>query len=137
MELRNILFIILFINATFLFSEDSSLSSHYFYNRCQLKEEKIIGYGTLEEQSISESNYYPCWIFSIENINEIDSFLYYVPYVTLSVMTFPAIIHATQSPYSGILALVVGIVAAWRGWDLFRVALCACGAVLLLEFFII
>ena len=67
----------------------------------------------------------------------IKSFLYYVPYVTLSVMTFPAIIHATQSPYSGILALVVGIVAAWRGWDLFRVALCACGAVLLLEFMII
>ena len=79
MKLRNILFIILFINATFLFSEESSLSSHYFYNRCQLKEEKIIGYGTLEEQSISESNYYPCWIFSIEKINEIDSFLYYVP----------------------------------------------------------
>ena len=67
----------------------------------------------------------------------IRSFLYYVPYVTLSVMTFPAIIHATQSPYSGILALAVGIVAAWRGWDLFRVALCACGAVLLLEFMII
>ena len=67
----------------------------------------------------------------------IRSFLYYVPYVTLSVMTFPAIIHATQSPYSGALALAVGIVAAWRGWDLFRVALCACGAVLLLEFMII
>lgn len=27
----------------------------------------------------------------------IQSFLYYVPYVTLSVMTFPAIVHATQS----------------------------------------
>ncbi len=67
----------------------------------------------------------------------IRSFLYYVPYVTLSVMTFPAIIHATQTPYSGILALVVGIVAAWRGWDLFRVALSACSSVLLLEFFII
>ncbi|WP_287047303.1 AzlD domain-containing protein [Treponema sp.] len=25
------------------------------------------------------------------------SFLYYIPYVTLSVMTFPAILHATQS----------------------------------------
>ena len=30
----------------------------------------------------------------------IQSFLYYVPYVTLSVMTFPAIVHATQSPVS-------------------------------------
>ena len=28
------------------------------------------------------------------------SFLYYVPYVTLAVMTFPAIVYATQSPYS-------------------------------------
>lgn len=37
----------------------------------------------------------------------IQSFLYYVPYVTLSVMTFPAIVHATQSPVSGALALVV------------------------------
>lgn len=28
----------------------------------------------------------------------IQSFLYYVPYVTLAVMTFPAIVNATQSP---------------------------------------
>ena len=65
------------------------------------------------------------------------SFLYYVPYVTLAVMTFPAIINATQSPYSGALALAVGIIAAWRGWDLFRVALCACTTVLLTEFIIL
>ena len=31
----------------------------------------------------------------------IQSFLYYVPYVTLAVMTFPAIINATQSPIAG------------------------------------
>ena len=31
----------------------------------------------------------------------IRSFLYYVPYVTLAVMTFPAILSATQSPISG------------------------------------
>ena len=34
----------------------------------------------------------------------IQSFLYYVPYVTLAVMTFPAIIHATQTPISGLVA---------------------------------
>ena len=34
----------------------------------------------------------------------IQSFLYYVPYVTLSVMTFPAILQATQTPLSGALA---------------------------------
>ena len=39
------------------------------------------------------------------------SFFYYVPYVTLSVMTFPAIVNATANPLSGTVALVVGIVA--------------------------
>ena len=34
------------------------------------------------------------------------SFLYYVPYVTLAVMTFPAIVTATQSPAAGAAALV-------------------------------
>ena len=42
----------------------------------------------------------------------IQSFLYYVPYVTLAVMTFPAIVNATQSPIAGAAALVVGIIAA-------------------------
>ena len=43
------------------------------------------------------------------------SFLYYVPYVTLAVMTFPAITEATQSPLAGLLALIAGAVLAWRG----------------------
>lgn len=51
------------------------------------------------------------------------SFLYYVPYVTLAVMTFPAIIEATQSPLAGLLALIIGIVAAWFGLGLFPVAI--------------
>lgn len=66
----------------------------------------------------------------------IQSFLYYVPYVTLAVMTFPAIIHATQSRISGALALVIGVLAAWFGFDLFKVALTCCGVVLLAEFFL-
>ena len=33
------------------------------------------------------------------------SFLYYVPYVTLAAMTFPAILHATDSLWSGLAAL--------------------------------
>ena len=36
----------------------------------------------------------------------VQSFLYYVPYVTLAVMTFPAIVQATQSPVAGAVALV-------------------------------
>ena len=65
------------------------------------------------------------------------SFLYYVPYVTLAVMTFPAILHATQSIYSGLIALIIGIVVAWLGFDLFKTAVSCCLIVLILEFFII
>ncbi|MBO5178325.1 MAG: AzlD domain-containing protein [Lachnospiraceae bacterium] len=66
----------------------------------------------------------------------IQSFLYYVPYVTLSVMTFPAIVNATQSPVSGVAALVVGILAAWFGADLFKTAVACCSVVFLLEWFL-
>ena len=45
----------------------------------------------------------------------IRSFLYYVPYVTLAVMTFPAIIDATATPLAGALALIAGIFMAWKG----------------------
>lgn len=66
----------------------------------------------------------------------LQSFLYYVPYVTLAVMTFPAILHATQSIYSGAAALLIGIVAAWFGMNLFQVAISCCGIVFLLEMFL-
>lgn len=61
------------------------------------------------------------------------SFLYYVPYITLAVMTFPAILDATQSPIAGAAALVVGIVAAWLGAGLFPVSVLCCAVVFLLE----
>ena len=64
----------------------------------------------------------------------IRSFLHYVPYVTLAVMTFPAILSATGSWLSGLLALLVGLVLSWLGAGLFPVALSCCGAVLLSEF---
>ena len=50
------------------------------------------------------------------------SFLFYIPYVTLAVMTFPAIINATQSPIAGIIALGVGILSSYLGAGLFPVA---------------
>lgn len=65
------------------------------------------------------------------------SFLYYVPYATLSVMIFPAIINATQSPVSGLLALVAGIAVAWIGGDLFKVSVACCAVVFLSELIII
>lgn len=66
----------------------------------------------------------------------IQSFLYYVPYVTLAVMTFPAIIEATQSPVAGAVALVVGIAAAWFGAILFQVSVACCAVVFMIELFI-
>lgn len=65
------------------------------------------------------------------------SFLYYVPYVTLAVMTFPSVISATQSPWSGFAALMAGIAAAWFGMDLLKVAVTCCSVVLILELFLV
>ena len=65
------------------------------------------------------------------------SFLYYVPFVTLAVMTFPAIMNATQSPIAGAAAMLVGILAAWRGLALFPVSLLCCATVFILEFFLV
>lgn len=61
------------------------------------------------------------------------SFLHYVPYATLAVMTFPAILDATQTPWAGLAALAAGIVLAWRGHSLFQVAVLSCAVVFLLE----
>ncbi len=61
----------------------------------------------------------------------IRSFLYYVPYVTLAVMTFPAMMDATTNPLSGLLALLLGIMLAWYGAGLFPTAMAAVAVVLL------
>lgn len=66
----------------------------------------------------------------------IRSFLHYVPYVTLAVMTFPAIIEATEHTASGIIALLVGLAAAWLSGDLFIVAVCCCASVFLSGLFL-
>ncbi len=65
----------------------------------------------------------------------IRSFLYYVPYVTLAVMTFPTIIDATQSPIAAIAALVIAMVLAYFGRGLFFVAVSACVTVFVIELF--
>ena len=63
----------------------------------------------------------------------IRSFLYYVPYVTLAVMTFPAILSATQSPVSGWIALAAGLALAWFGGSLFQVSVACCVVVFVTE----
>ncbi|MCI7735943.1 MAG: AzlD domain-containing protein [Clostridiales bacterium] len=67
----------------------------------------------------------------------IQSFLFYVPYVTLAVMTFPAIVEATQSPVAGALALCAGVVLAYLGAGLFPVAVSCCAVVLIAEFLLV
>ena len=65
------------------------------------------------------------------------SFLYYVPYVTLAIMTFPAIINVTNIIWSGIAALVIGVLLAYFGISLFGVAVCSCAAVFIIELLIV
>ena len=61
------------------------------------------------------------------------SFLYYVPYVTLAVMTFPAIVDATGYPLAGFAAFFVAIALAYFGKGLFFVSVSACVTVFVLE----
>ena len=63
----------------------------------------------------------------------IRSFLFYVPYVTLAVMTFPAIVEATSMPAAGLCALIAGIVLAYFGASLFKVTAISCVLVLVIE----
>ncbi|WP_077610110.1 AzlD domain-containing protein [Clostridium sp. Marseille-P2415] len=66
----------------------------------------------------------------------IRSFLYYVPYVTLSVMTFPAILTATKSIWSAGAALAAAVFLAYKEKSLFKVSLTACAVVFVIELFL-
>lgn len=80
----------------------------------------------------------PMTVFRKEIKNKtIRSFLYYVPYVTLTVMTFPAILEATGSIWSGLAALVIGVLIAWKGGSLLIVSVASCVAVFVIEMFIL
>ena len=57
------------------------------------------------------------------------SFLYYIPYVTLAVMTFPAILDATGSPISAWAALIVADIRSQRPYCYHRLVLRALEAV--------
>ena len=61
------------------------------------------------------------------------SFLYYIPYVTLSVMTFPAILEATGSVWSGGAGFLLAVLLAWYGYSLFTVSVAACALVFAVE----
>ena len=61
------------------------------------------------------------------------SFLYYVPYATLSAMTFPAILTATGSAISAALGFAAALILAFRGKSLLTVAIIASATVIVCE----
>ncbi|WP_245831832.1 AzlD domain-containing protein [Oceanobacillus senegalensis] len=63
----------------------------------------------------------------------IRSFLYYVPYVTLAVMIFPAILDSTASTVSGLVGFLVAVILAYSGRSLFTVSIFACLSVYIVE----
>lgn len=66
----------------------------------------------------------------------IKSFLYYVPYVTLATMTFPAILTATDSIWSGAVGFLMALFLAYKGKSLIQVSMLACVSVFLVELFL-
>ena len=66
----------------------------------------------------------------------IRSFLYYVPYVTLSAMTVPAIFTATRNVYSAAAGFVTALVLAFMRRSLLFVAAGACTMVFIVEVFV-
>lgn len=66
----------------------------------------------------------------------VKSFLFYVPYVTLAVMTFPSILSSTGSTLSAIAGLAAAAFTAYRNKSLFKVAVAACAAVFVVELFL-
>ncbi len=65
------------------------------------------------------------------------SFLYYIPYAVLSVMTIPAIFFSTNHTSSALAGFLTALVPAYKGKSLLAVAITACFAVLVCECVII
>ena len=63
----------------------------------------------------------------------IRSFLYYVPYSVLAVMTVPAIFSATSYLISAVIGFAVALVLSYMEKSLIVVASSACAAVLVTE----
>jgi branched-subunit amino acid transport protein len=61
------------------------------------------------------------------------SFLHYIPYSVLTVMTVPSIFYATASPFSACIGFAVAFVLAFFDKGLLRVAALSCAAVLCAE----
>lgn len=66
----------------------------------------------------------------------IKSFLYYVPYAVLGVMTVPAVFYSTGSVISASVGFLVAVITAYFERSLITVAASACGTVFVLELII-
>lgn len=61
------------------------------------------------------------------------SFLKYIPYTVLAVMTVPAVFLATTSPISAAVGVALAAVLAYRGRSLLTVSVAACVGVYVAE----
>ena len=61
----------------------------------------------------------------------IRSLLFYLPYATLAVMTFPAILSISENPLCGAAAFAASLVTAWLTKNLFLSAVLGCAAAFL------
>jgi branched-subunit amino acid transport protein len=61
------------------------------------------------------------------------SFLHYIPYTVLSVMTVPACFYATGNTTSAIVGFIIAVIAAFFERTLIQVAALSCVGVLITE----
>ena len=61
------------------------------------------------------------------------SFLYYIPYAVLSVMTIPAIFYSTGSKISALAGFLVAVLLSYMEKSLTKVAVYACLVVFITE----
>ena len=64
------------------------------------------------------------------------SFLYYIPYAVLSVMTIPAIFYSTSYKVSALVGFAVAVILSYFEKSLLKVAAFSCVAVFAAEFLI-
>lgn len=61
------------------------------------------------------------------------SFLYYIPYTVLSVMTIPAIFYSTSSCVSAAVGFITAVILSYFEKGLLQVAALSCFAVFVIE----
>lgn len=66
----------------------------------------------------------------------VQSFLYYIPYAVLTAMTIPGVFYCTAHPISALAGVIVAVVFALKKQSLTVVAVAACVAVFVAEFFV-